>query len=253
MAGVSGAGLGLAALFGLVFGSLAGALSYRLPRGLPIGMDRSRCPNCQAVLGLPDLLPILSWLFFRGHCRHCGGAVSWRYPVIEAATALLFVASFCQAGGDPLAAAPLALICFALVVIIVADFEEQIIPDAMLLLLLPLALYWRWTVDGDWLDAALGCVTGGAASYGLRWAFLRWRGKDGLGLGDVKFLGVAGLIVGLSGLGGYLMTSGLTGIALGLIWRFAGRGPIFPFGPALCLALLFAVFFPGSFAEILLW
>ena len=226
-----------AALLGLIFGSLASALSYRLPRGLPIAADRSRCSSCGATLEARDLVPLLSWAANRGHCRQCGAPVSWRYPAMEAATALIFAGAWIAGGGDPLRAALLAVTGFALVVITVADLEERIIPDAMLLLLLPVAAAWRFVTDRDWLDAVLGALFGLGVSLGLRWAFRRFRGKDALGLGDVKFLGVAGIFIGLQAFGSFLVIAGLAGIGLGLAWRVAGRGSVFPFGPALCVAL----------------
>jgi len=229
--------LAVAALLGLIFGSLASALSYRLPRDLPIVADRSRCSACGAALGVRDLVPLLSWAVNRGRCRQCGADVSWRYPAMEVFTALVFVGAWIAGGGDPLRAALLALTGFGLVVITVADLEERMIPDVMLLFLLPVAAGWRAITDQDWLDAGLGSVFGVGVSLGLRWAFRRFRGKDALGLGDVKFLGVAGIYLGLQELGRFLVIAGLAGIVLGLAWRVAGRGPVFPFGPALCVAL----------------
>ena len=232
------AALVMAALLGLIFGSLASALSYRLPRGLPIVAARSRCSACNAPLGALDLVPVLSWAANRGRCRHCGAAVSWRYPAMEIFTALLFAGAWLAGGGDPLRAALLALTGFALVVITVADLEERIIPDAMLLFLLPVAAGWRYVTDRDWPDAGLGAVFGVVVSFGLRWAFRRFRGKDALGLGDVKFLGIIGIFIGLQEFGRYLVIAGLAGILLGLAWRAAGRGPVFPFAPALCIVLI---------------
>ncbi len=237
-------------LLGLVFGSLATALSHRLPQGLPIGKDRSRCPKCAAVLGVADLVPVFSWLAAGGRCRHCGQAVSWRYPLIEILVALLFAAAWWRGGGDLWASMLLALTGFGLMVITVADLEAGIIPDVMLLFLVPVALAWRWQGDGDWADAISGAVAAAAASFAVRWAFRRWRGKDGLGLGDVKFLGVAGLYLGVSGLGAYLLLAGLLGLLLGTGWRLAGRGPMFPFGPALCGSLLVGLYCPNVFRGI---
>jgi len=226
----------LAAFLGLLFGSLASALSHRLPRGLPVFADRSRCPACGTPLTPLDLVPLLSWLLNRGRCRHCGAGVSWRYPVIELTTAAIFVAALAAGGGSPLLTATLALTGFALVVIVVADLEERIIPDAMVILLLIAGLAWRWQA-GDWIDGLAGAATGLLLSLGLRWAFLRWRGVDALGLGDVKFLGVAGIYLGVTDLAHFLVLAGVGGMVLGLVWRRLGHGEVFPFGPALCASL----------------
>lgn len=231
------AALVAAALLGLIFGSLASALSYRLPRGLPISADRSRCTACDNALAPRDLVPLLSWLANRGACRHCGSRISWRYPAMEVATAAFFVLAWTVSGGRWIEAALLALTGFGLIVITVADLEEGIIPDAMLLFLSPVAILWRAAHGGDWFDGAAGALFGMAVSLGLRWAFRRWRGVEALGLGDVKFLGVAGLYLGISAFGIFLAASGLAGLVLGFGWRAAGKGQVFPFGPALCAAL----------------
>ncbi|MCB1538670.1 MAG: prepilin peptidase [Alphaproteobacteria bacterium] len=68
---------------GLCLGSFATALVYRLPRGLNWTTERSRCPSCGHALGVPDLVPVFSWLFLRGRCRHCGTRIPARYPLIE--------------------------------------------------------------------------------------------------------------------------------------------------------------------------
>lgn len=246
----NGPQLWLFALAGLAFGSFASALSYRLPRGMDVVSDRSRCPRCQAVLAARDLLPLLSWILAGGRCRHCRAPISWRYPAIELATAALFAAAWWRGQGDLATASLLAVTMFGLVVIVVADLEGGIIPDLALLGLLPVAGLWRWHGGGDWLDGAIGAALGLGLSWTARWAFRRWRGRDGLGLGDVKFLGLAGLYLGVTGLGPLLALSGVLGLAVGLIWRLAGRGAAFPLGPALCAALGLGLFWPG-FTEML--
>lgn len=88
---------GLFFILGACLGSFMTALAYRLPRGLDWVSDRSRCTSCGHALGMPDLVPIFSWVFLRGRCRHCGADVSARYPAIELAfaTASALAAIFC--------------------------------------------------------------------------------------------------------------------------------------------------------------
>ncbi|MDF2628542.1 MAG: peptidase domain protein [Symbiobacteriaceae bacterium] len=74
---------GVGFLLGLVFGSFSSVLAYRLPRGESIVSPRSSCPHCQRVLGPADLVPVLSYIWLRGRCRHCGASIAWRYPVLE--------------------------------------------------------------------------------------------------------------------------------------------------------------------------
>jgi len=215
----------LAALLGLVFGSFASAASWRLPKGLSL-LGRSACPHCQTPLRPGDLLPLLSWLLQRGRCRHCGQAISARYPLIEAATALLFLLSWQAGQGDWALAAVLAGLSCCGMIILAADLEERIIPDAVLLPMLALAALLHLLLDEGYWDG------------------LRTRDIDGIGGGDVKFLGVAGFTFGMAGASGFLVEAGLAGILFGLIWRLAGKGRVFPFAPALVAVYLAALYWP---------
>ncbi len=243
------AGATLYAIVGLVCGSFATAASYRLPRELPIAMDRSRCPACGEALGPLDLVPVFSWLAARGRCRHCRVRVPIRYPLIELATAGLFLLAWWRGGNDPLTAGLLALTLLGLVIIVVADLEARIIPDKVQVAMVPLALLWRWHAGGDWLDGAAGAVFGLGLTYGLRAAFMALRGISALGLGDVKFVGLAGLYAGFTGLPSVLVLGGLIGIAFGVGWRLRGHGAAFPFGPALCAALAAILMMPETWAR----
>ena len=77
-------------LLGLVFGSFYNVVAYRGPRGESLAAPPSHCPQCGHRLGALELVPVLSFLWQRGRCRHCGSRISWRYPLVEAATGLLF-------------------------------------------------------------------------------------------------------------------------------------------------------------------
>ena len=83
---------------GLVLGSFVTMLSYRLPRGISIVMPRSHCPACKTQLGARDLVPVFSWLFSGGKCRHCGRRISARYPLIELVVAAGATVSFVAFG-----------------------------------------------------------------------------------------------------------------------------------------------------------
>lgn len=212
-------------------------LSYRLPRRLPLVADRSRCPACRRALSAGELVPVLSWVLAGGRCRQCRAPVSWRYPVIELAMAAVFLAAWWRAGENPVMAAMLAATGFALVVIVVTDLEAGIIPDPVLIGMLPLAAVWRWVDGWDGGDGVEGAALALLLTWVARAGFQLWRGRPGLGMGDVKLAGVAGLYLGMSGVGPFLVTAGGLGLGLGLYWRMSGRGAKFPLGPALAVAL----------------
>jgi leader peptidase (prepilin peptidase)/N-methyltransferase len=87
-------GLVFPAVVGLLIGSFLAALVLRLPKGMPIMMARSACPNCGHRLGAHELVPVLSWLVQRRRCRACGGRISAFYPFMEIASALIALAAF---------------------------------------------------------------------------------------------------------------------------------------------------------------
>ncbi|MBI1216194.1 MAG: prepilin peptidase, partial [Alphaproteobacteria bacterium] len=123
--------LALTVFLGLCFGSFATALAYRLPRGISmVKRVRSACPSCGHPLGVPDLVPVFSWLFLRGRCRHCRAPIGWRYPLIELATLFLCLVFLHRFGFSP----PL-LAVFVLAPLVVSimdiDIHHKIIPDAL--------------------------------------------------------------------------------------------------------------------------
>ncbi len=242
-------GIAIAALLGLFFGSFVTLASHRLPRGEPILIERSRCPACRAVLGPRDLVPLLSWLAQRRRCRQCGAAVSPRYALIEVLLAGLFAALYLHSGAT-LTGLLLAGLAVGLVTLSVTDLEAGIIPDKVLLALAPLGLAYQYVAGDVALGLAGGALAGGVA-YAIRYGFKRLRGRDALGLGDIKYFAVAGLWLGPFGLPAFMVVSGVAGIAFALLWRRLGGGREFPFGPALALGLFICLLFPelvGLFA-----
>jgi leader peptidase (prepilin peptidase)/N-methyltransferase len=232
------------AIVGLCFGSLITLLSWRIPRNLPIGAVRSRCPSCQTALGARDLVPLFSWLFARGSCRHCHSSVHWRYPLTECFTALVFVGLFARYGIS-WEFLIFALLGVLLITMSIIDFEHYIIPDSLQWAMGLLAIVYHLAHAGTSpatliANGLLGVSIGLIIKYGFLWI----RKKDGLGMGDVKFLLVAGLWIAPVQMVLLLFMSGVLGVITGLVWRMLGHGERFPFGPALGLAMYLLILFP---------
>lgn len=231
--------------FGLIFGSFVTCASYRLPLGEDVVKKPSYCPKCRAKLGFRDLWPVFSWLFSGGKCRHCGAKISVRYPLIEITTATMFLLIYSRYGISH-AAAVFMLMAVALLVMIVADLEHTIIPDEVHIALLPLGLFYHYLAATPWESVSGGFLIGGGLGLLLHYGYGRLRKKDVLGFGDVKFLAVAGLWLTPLSMPAFLFYSGALGVASGLLWRARGKGPVFPFGPALATALFLCVAYPES-------
>src|SRR4051812_49542496 len=89
-----------AGTFGLIFGSFLNVVAPRLPRGESLLRPRSRCPQCETEIRPWHNVPVVSWLALRGRCAHCATRIPVRYPLVEAATAALYVAVVAVTGAD---------------------------------------------------------------------------------------------------------------------------------------------------------
>lgn len=236
----------LVAIAGLVFGSFVTLASYRIPIGRSVVHPGSRCPSCSHALNFFDLWPVISWVISGGKCRHCKVAVHWRYPMIEVVQSLLFLVVYYSAGMT-LNGVVLAMLTVLLLIMTVVDFEHYIIPDSIQIALILLAIAYQFTVLGVLVDlwhpfanAAFLFFMGWGLQRGFKWV----RGKDGLGFGDVKFLGVVGLWLPFAAVPSFLFVAGVYGVVTAVAWRILGRGERFPFGPALGASLLTMLLFP---------
>lgn len=237
---------GIIGFSGLIFGSFVTLASYRLPRDEPVIIGRSRCPSCGRHLGLAALFPVFSWLLQRGKCRYCKTSISARYPLIELTQAALFLAVYAT-HGIGLSSVWLLLLSVCLLIMVVVDFEWQIIPDEIQISLLVIGILYHLSSDAAWLDIGISTAIGAAIGLGLRFGYRWLRRKEGLGWGDVKFLPIAGLWLADSWhWPPFLFFAGAWGIVTAIIWRMTGQGERFPFGPALAASLLMTLLIPST-------
>ena len=118
----------LALALGLVVGSFLNVVIHRLPRGESLVRPGSHCPHCDHPVAPWDDVPVLSYLWLWGRCRHCRGRISWRYPAIELLTGVLFASVALRYGATALTPVLLALTA-ALIASAAIDFDHRIIPD----------------------------------------------------------------------------------------------------------------------------
>lgn len=222
--------------------------SYRLPRREDMIIKPSRCTSCEHRLGILDLIPIISWFLSGGKCRHCKKKVSFRYPLIEIIMAALFVLIYYE-----YQLLPLAFVFYALnvvfVIMITIDFEHKIIPDEIQILLLIIGAAYCYVLDFGFYHWGYGALFGFALAFTLRWVFFIWKKKEALGFGDVKFFAVAGIFLGFYSFPPFLFLSGIIGVLTALIWRAAGKGEEFPFGPALSVSVYLCILYPKIFVD----
>jgi leader peptidase (prepilin peptidase)/N-methyltransferase len=236
---ISSTTLAFAAPMGLAIGSFLNVVAYRLPRGESLAFPRSRCTSCEHEIRPLDNVPVLSWLALHGRCRNCKAQISARYPAIEALTALVFAAIVLIRGVHPELALQLPFAAM-LIAVSAIDFEHKIVPNKVLLPMAVLGLVGDAVLRTSHLPELL--ISGAGAFLVLFIAALIH--PAGMGMGDVKLVGVMGLYLG-SAVAPAMFIGFLSGSVVGVVLLvrhgMAARKMKVPFGPFLALGGLVAL------------
>jgi leader peptidase (prepilin peptidase) / N-methyltransferase len=256
-----------AALFGLIIGSFLNVCIVRIPEGKSIVLPTSACPKCGAAIRPWDNIPVVSWLLLGGKCRACKTQISAMYPVVELLTALLFWACYC-AFGLTTEALKWSIFSALMIVLVFTDMRERILPDVVnysgFVTGLLLSLVTKPS-DGTalWLarrmfefpppapvlslgDALLGAAFGSGLLWLVAELYFRLRGREGMGLGDVKMMLMAGAFLGLKRTLLTILAGSVLGSVLGLAFMLARRKESdyeLPFGSFLGMAAVLVMFF----------
>ena len=231
-------------LLGACLGSFFNVLIYRLPREESIVRPASRCPACGRPVRAWENVPIVSFLLLRGKCAGCGSGISWRYPVVEAASGIGFLLiAWVDGPGFVLLR---DLVFFSLLVpIVFIDIDHRIIPDELSLGGLAAGILLSFLPGGNWKGALAGMVLGGGILFVTAAVYHKVTGIEGLGGGDIKLLAMIGAFLGWRGALFTIFFGSLLGVGGGLVAMRKGDEGLktaIPYGPYLCAAALFARF-----------
>ncbi len=232
----------VAGLFGLVIGSFLNVCIYRLPRRESVTWPGSHCTACQRPLAWYENIPVFSWLVLRGRCRTCGERISAIYPIVEIVTATVFAAAAAIYGPTPLLAVRL-LFASGMIVLFVIDLQHQILPNAITLPGIAAGFAASLLLPPGWIASLIGILAGGGILYAIAEAYYRWRGVEGLGMGDVKMLAMIGAFLGWKLMLVTLVLASFAGSVVGLGLIASGRGGMklaLPFGTFLAAGALAA-------------
>jgi leader peptidase (prepilin peptidase)/N-methyltransferase len=251
----------LATVLGAVVGSFLNVVIYRYPREESVAFPASHCPRCKTPIRAYDNVPVLSYLWLRGRCRACREPFSARYPLVEAANALFYLAIFLRTG-PTLAFLAVAAVVSMLIVLIYIDLDIQILPDVIDLPGIAIglgigaahmgALHPGLTLARTFSESLTGAIAGGGLLLAVSLTYKLIRKVEGMGLGDVKMMAMLGAVTGWEPILPILLIASITGAVIGI--AFAARSEhgmqlALPFGVFLGIAALVVLFFGPTLSQ----
>lgn len=231
---------------GACMGSFINVCIWRLPRGESIVRPGSHCPICQTPIPWWDNLPLISYWWLKGHCRTCGGKISFRYFLVEALSALLYLLLFHHFGFD-WRLLPSLVLASALLAISFIDWEHYIIPNKITYPGILAGFAFSFLPGRpDYKEALGGLILGWGLFHFLAWVSPYIFKKEAMGFGDVKLAAMLGAFLGWKALLLTTFLASFLGALIGIAWQVFAKNnrqePI-PFGPFLAAGALFSLFF----------
>ncbi len=246
--------IGLAAIFGALWGSFANVCIARMPDNKSIIYPRSHCPKCAHIISWWENIPIFSFIILRGKCRQCHNTISWQYPLIECISAGLAMLMWMHLN-HPL---PFFLyfMCFAMPLIIITfiDIKHYIIPDILSIGGIPVGFIVYMIIHHDQgilqaaIDSGLGIAIGFGFLFLIAWGYEKLKKQEGLGGGDIKLMGMVGAFLGWKAVIACLFISSILGSVIGLtLMAILKKNSQFmiPFGPFIAVSAMI-YFFVGE-------
>ena len=246
---------------GAIIGSFLNVVIHRYPREESVVFPASHCPHCNVDIKGYDNVPILSYLWLRGRCRNCHEPISARYPLVELANALFYLAIYLRTGPTPAFVLVAALVSMTIVLIYI-DLDIQILPDVIDLPGVALGLIIgalhigavvpTLRLSATFFESAVGAIAGGGIILAIGLTYKLVRKIEGMGLGDVKMMAMLGAVLGWEPLFPLLLLASVTGAITGLFVAMKsekGFQVAIPFGVFLGIAFLVVLFFGPTLWE----
>jgi leader peptidase (prepilin peptidase)/N-methyltransferase len=185
---------------GASVGSFVNVVAYRLPRDISIVRPRSFCPHCRRPIPGWLNIPVLGYLMAWGRCGQCHGPIPLRYPITELILGL--IALMLYANFAPLDATARLVLCAGLFAASWVDLDCRLIPDVIDLPGIVVGFFAAVLLMPDigWKDSLLGIAIGGVLLFAVSELYIRVRGREGMGMGDVKLLAMIGAFLGWQGI-----------------------------------------------------
>lgn len=247
----------LTIIFGLCVGSFLNVVIYRVPNGMNIAKPASHCPKCNNPIKWYDNIPVLSYIFLGGKCRHCKTHISFRYTVVELLNALMwFLAAYFFWEKSIFFACTLMATLSVLICIFFVDLEHMIIPDSFQLALLVCAIvmiFAEVNENNTFVSKLIGFAVSGGLFLLIHYCAIRFFKKEAIGGGDIKLFAVAGLLLGIQNVFLAIALAAVSACIVLLVVRVCknfGKEQEYPFAPFICFGITICLFF-GS--DIINW
>lgn len=261
----------LSFILGAIIGSFLNVVIYRLPiildrqwqqeaalirnermptyPPLSLSFPRSNCPHCGYNIAAIENIPLVSYFFLKGRCRHCNNRISARYPFVELLTASLSAAVVTKYGVTIYSAGCLIFV-WALLALSFIDFDTQLLPDTITLPFLWAGVTFNMFTESVPLDeSVLGVIVGYLSLWCIYWLFKLLTGKEGMGYGDFKLLGMIGAFLGWKYVFSVVFLSSILGTIVGIYMLLKKRevnSIQIPFGPYLSIGAIVSLFIQRS-------
>jgi len=238
-------------LLGLIFGSFITVASCD-PDGLNwINRKRSKCDNCEHVLGFFDLMPVISYLVLLGRCRYCGEKIAPWHLISELSTAFLFICAYFANGKRVDTGLVLTLLALTILVLLTMnDLRHWTLPDTFVAALAVIGLLKVFLMHNP---NVFSSILGGMVGVVMLGGISLISGGRAMGWGDVKLAGAMGLLLGFGQVLVALMLAfvlgGVFGMFLIFLKKATGKSMI-PFGPFLTIATAVFLLFPFLYEEV---
>lgn len=246
----------IAGILGLCIGSFLNVVIYRVPNGLNIAKPTSHCPNCKNPIKWYDNIPVLSYIFLGGKCRHCKEHISFRYTIVEILNAVLWLLSVLMFWDKSIFfTCTLAVTCSVLLCMVFIDLEQMIIPDVLQIALLICAIvmiFAEWNEQNTWQNKIYGFLLCASFALLIHYVPLVLFKKEALGGGDVKLFAILGLLLGIANsllaIVIAFVSASLVLVIIKIVKKY-NREKEYPFAPFIVMGIMVSLFFGYSLVE----
>lgn len=260
-------------IFGATVGSFLNVCIHRMPLGESVVWPRSHCPKCKKRIPGYDNIPFLSFAALGGRCRFCKQRISWRYPLVELLTAMMFLVNFIRFGLSYDFVFYSLLVC-ALIIASFVDIRHRIIPDGISIggLIIGFILNsirgfylnpLSWNIK-PMVDSFAGIIIGGGVIFltGFLFDLIYFKilkrppiqgETESMGAGDVKLLAMIGAFLGWQGALVTFFIAPFLGLVIGVINLLVKKDHTIPYGPFLSLAAIISIFWAKEIIQLSLF